>query len=99
MLSLEHRLTAFVNSAGSNLPMPGAGHTPERHGALVHWGATDLSFARMVEAHTDALAILAECGHTPRSGALYGVWASDAPPSHVTCERLVSGEWRIEPAP
>jgi alkylation response protein AidB-like acyl-CoA dehydrogenase len=25
-----------------------------------------------------------------------GVWASDAPPSRVTCEQLTNGEWRIE---
>jgi alkylation response protein AidB-like acyl-CoA dehydrogenase len=96
MPTLEDRLTGFAISASSNLPLPGAGHTPERHEALMRWGATDLSFARVAEAHTDALAILAECGHKPRSGALYGVWASDAPPSRVMCERLVSRGWRIE---
>jgi alkylation response protein AidB-like acyl-CoA dehydrogenase len=42
------------------------------------------------------LAILAECGHVSRNGALYGVWASDAPPSRVSCERLAGDEWRIE---
>jgi alkylation response protein AidB-like acyl-CoA dehydrogenase len=95
MPTLEERLAGFANSADSHLPLPGAGHTPERHQALARWGATDLSFARIAEAHTDALAILAECGQIPRSGALYGVWASDAPPSRITCERL-DGEWRIE---
>ena len=64
--------------------------------ALARWGAADLSFARIAEAHTDATAILAECRRPVRSGGLYGVWASDAPPSRVTCERLTSGEWRIE---
>jgi hypothetical protein len=56
----------------------------------------DLSFARIAEAHIDALAILAESGLKPRRGALYGVWASDAPPSRVTCERFAGGEWRVE---
>jgi alkylation response protein AidB-like acyl-CoA dehydrogenase len=96
MQTLEDRLAGFAGSAASQLALPGAGHTPERHRALAQWGATDLSFARIAEAHTDALAILAECGQVPRSGALYGVWASDAPPSRVTCERLGSGDWRIE---
>jgi alkylation response protein AidB-like acyl-CoA dehydrogenase len=96
MPTLEERLTAFVNSPESQLPLPGAGRTPERHRLLALCGATDLSFARLAEAHADAMAILAECEHLPRSGALYGVWASDAPPSRVTCERLDGGGWRIE---
>jgi alkylation response protein AidB-like acyl-CoA dehydrogenase len=96
MPTLEDRLAGFADSPRSHLPLPGAGRTAERHEALSHWGAIDLSFARMVEAHTDALAILAECGHKPRSGALYGVWASDAPPSRVTCERIGGGDWSIE---
>jgi alkylation response protein AidB-like acyl-CoA dehydrogenase len=96
MLTLEDRLAGFANSTDSHLPLPGAGSTPQRHHMLSLWGATDLSFARIAEAHTDAVAILAECEHIPRNGALYGVWASDAPPSRVTCERLDNGEWRIE---
>jgi len=95
MRSLDDRLADFAHSADSQLPFPGSGHTPERHRALSRWGATDLSFARIAEAHTDALAILAECGQLARSGALYGVWASDAPPSRVTCERLENGNWRL----
>jgi alkylation response protein AidB-like acyl-CoA dehydrogenase len=95
MQSLEHRLEGFAASATSHLPLPGAGNTPQRHQALCRWGAGDLSFARIAEAHTDAVAILSEGNQLPRGGALYGVWASDAPPSRVTCERLASGEWRI----
>jgi alkylation response protein AidB-like acyl-CoA dehydrogenase len=96
MQSLEHSLTGFAESALSLLPLPGSGATPDRHRALFRWGSTDLSFARIAEAHTDALSILAECKQSPRRGALYGVWASDAPPSRVTCERLADGEWQIE---
>ena len=96
MPTLKEQLSRFADSSSSHLPLPGAGHTAERLEALARWGAIDLSFARMAEAHTDALAILDECGHTPRRGALYGVWASDAPPSCVTCEHLPNGEWRID---
>jgi alkylation response protein AidB-like acyl-CoA dehydrogenase len=95
MRTLEDRLKGYVDGPASRLPLPGAGRTPDRHQSLLSWGAMDLSFARIAEAHTDALAILAECGHIPRAGALYGVWASDAPPSRVTCERLESAHWRI----
>ena len=96
MLGLSERLQGFVASQAACLPLPGAGATPQRHRRLLDWGAADLSFARIAEAHTDALAILAECGHVPRPGALYGVWASDAPPSRVTAERLADGYWRLE---
>lgn len=95
MPSLEERLVGFADSPGARLPFPGAGDTPGRHRALSTWGATDLSFARIAEAHTDALAILAESGHLPRRGALYGVWASDAPPSRVTCERHGTSDWVV----
>jgi alkylation response protein AidB-like acyl-CoA dehydrogenase len=96
MPSLEERLIGFAESEASRLPFPGAGETAERLQALYRWGATDLSFARIAEAHADALAILSECDQLPRSGALYAVWASDAPPSRVTCERIADDEWRIE---
>jgi alkylation response protein AidB-like acyl-CoA dehydrogenase len=93
--NLEQHLAILV-SDGALLPLPGSGNTAGRHQSLCHWGAIDLSFARLAEAHTDALAILAESGHTPRRAALYGVWASDAPPSRVNCTRLTNGNWRIE---
>jgi alkylation response protein AidB-like acyl-CoA dehydrogenase len=96
MQSLEARLQGFPASDSSRIPTSGSGSTPERHRALARWGASDLSFARIAEAHTDALAILAECRHPALSGGLYGVWASDAPPSRVTCERLPDGKWRID---
>lgn len=44
--------------------------------ALAGLGRTDLVVARLVEGHLDAMAILAEAGREPSSGAVYGVWAS-----------------------
>jgi alkylation response protein AidB-like acyl-CoA dehydrogenase len=96
MPNLEERLVGLTRSQALCMSLPGAGHTPERLRVLHSWGAADLSFARIAEAHTDALAILSDCNHRPRKGALYGVWASDAPPSCVTCERISDDEWRIE---
>ncbi|MEZ5258237.1 MAG: hypothetical protein R2705_15425 [Ilumatobacteraceae bacterium] len=40
---------------------------------------SDVSIARLVEAHLDAVAILHEAGRQPHPGALYGVWASVRP--------------------
>ena len=48
----------------------------ERWRLLAGLGRTDLVLARLVEGHLDAIAILAEAGREPVSGAVYGVWAS-----------------------
>jgi alkylation response protein AidB-like acyl-CoA dehydrogenase len=63
---------------------------------LVEIGRTDLSLARIAEAHIDAVAILAEAGHVPRLGALYGVWASEAPRAKVIARRAPGGGWLLE---
>lgn len=94
--TLKARIDQLAASGCFALPLPGGGETPRRHRRLAEWGALDLSLARLAEAHTDAIAILAECGSMPRAGALYGVWASDAPPNRVTCEQLGNGHWRID---
>jgi alkylation response protein AidB-like acyl-CoA dehydrogenase len=60
-------------------PLPGRGQTASRHARLWQAGVMDLSFARIAEAHWDAVAILAECGRQPKPDALYGVWASELP--------------------
>ena len=44
------------------LPKPGSGGTPARFAALADWATRDLSLARLVEGHVDALAILEEAG-------------------------------------
>jgi alkylation response protein AidB-like acyl-CoA dehydrogenase len=87
-------LLAQVRATGElALPFPGQGATPLRHTALRRWGAKDLSLARIAEAHTDALAILAEAGQSARPGRLYGVWASDGPAGLLTYTRLANGDW------
>jgi hypothetical protein len=60
-------------------PLPGHGQTALRHARLWDAGLEDLSFARIAEAHWDAIAILAECGRASKPGTLYGVWASELP--------------------
>jgi alkylation response protein AidB-like acyl-CoA dehydrogenase len=94
--TLRAQLDLLARGGHFEIPLPGDGATPRRHRALAGWGATDLSIARLAEAHTDALAILAESGHAPRAGALYGVWASDAPSHQVTCEQNADGHWRLD---
>jgi alkylation response protein AidB-like acyl-CoA dehydrogenase len=88
---------AELRAAGElALPLPGHGATALRHRMLLRCGSRDLSLARIAEAHTDALAILAEAGCAARSEAFYGVWASDGPASRLSAKRLVNGKWRLE---
>ena len=61
------------------MPLPAGGNTAERHQRLMDAGQVDLSFARLAEAHWDAVAILAEAGRQPVGNAIYGVWASEIP--------------------
>jgi alkylation response protein AidB-like acyl-CoA dehydrogenase len=80
--------------SGSVLPTPGSGATTIRFRALADWGARDLSLARLVEGHVDALAILAEAGLEPIAHQTYGVWAARPPES--TKARLAAEGWHLQ---
>ena len=96
MSMLETHLAALRTANELILPLPGGGNTALRHRMLQRFGERDLSLARIAEAHTDALAILAEAGCVARPGALYGVWAADAANSRVHAQRLPNGGWRLQ---
>jgi len=67
------------------LPPPGAGHTGVRWRKLAAMAEHDVAAGRLAEAHTDALAILAELGGpAPDPRQLWGVWAAEAPQAVVT---------------
>lgn len=75
------RLLALDAEGALDLPRPGAGRTAERHRRLAALTRREtVSIGRLAEAHTDAVAILAEAGLDPVPGALYGVWASEHGP-------------------
>ena len=76
------------------LPKPGSGETPAGFVALANWATRDLSLARLVEGHVEALAILEEAGHEPDSGATYGVWAARQPAGGTTA-RLTADGWLL----
>jgi hypothetical protein len=79
-MTLEERLRELSASGCLDLPLPGQGDTAVRLQRLADIAQGDLELARLVEAHTDAAAILAEAGRSPEPGALYGVWASEIDP-------------------
>lgn len=63
-----------------DLPRPGGGQTLERWRALARLGAESLPLVKVLEAHYDALAILAEAGEPPPPrDALWAVWAAGGP--------------------
>ncbi len=88
---LKLRLADVV---GQEIPLPGGGHTAERHRLLAEVAREDLSLAKLAEAHWDAVAILAEVGRTPEPDKLYAVWASEIP-SHAILLETTAGGYQI----
>lgn len=73
------------------LPLPGAGRTGERLRRLARVAEADLTAARVLEPHTDAVAILAEAGvAAPVRGTTWGVFAAEAP--DAVLEAIPAGE-------
>jgi hypothetical protein len=71
---------------GILLPQPGCGQTASRWAALAAAGEHNLTVARVLEAHSDALAILAEAGE-PQPGGTWGVFAAEAAPHRLEAHR------------
>lgn len=67
----------LASSVGATLPLPGHG-TAARWDVLAAVAAENLTAARVLEAHADALAILAEAGERVPDGT-WGVFAAEAP--------------------
>lgn len=74
-------LDALAGVRGDDLaPFPGEGGTAERFTFLARVAAADVTAARVLEPHLDALAILHEAGEEPAAvGTTYGVFAAEAP--------------------
>ncbi|MBV9093735.1 MAG: acyl-CoA dehydrogenase [Streptosporangiaceae bacterium] len=67
---------------GRLLPHPGSGQTAQRWAVLAAAAEHNLTVARVLEAHSDALAILAEAGEPVPDGA-WGVFAAEAAPHRL----------------
>src|SRR5580698_5259753 len=85
---LKSRLAGIV---AQTLPLPGGGHTADRHQLLAETAREDLSLAKLAEAHWDAVAILAEAGRHAEPHMLYAVWASEIPGQEIRLERNAGG--------
>ena len=64
---------------GRLVPTPGGGATADVFSVLATIAAVDLTTARVVEPHLDALAILLQAGRSPEPEAIYGVYAAERP--------------------
>ena len=72
----------LAEAYGRLLPQPGAGQTAIRWAVLAAVAQRNLTVARVLEAHSDALAILGEAGADVPDGT-WGVFAAEAPPQRL----------------
>ena len=88
---------ALARSHLAAWPQPGAGATLERWRALATVAAHDLSLAKLVEGHTDALAILRELGHVPQSPQTqrWSTWAAESPGTRVLAHKAGAHAMRL----
>lgn len=74
--------TRLAEDYGVLLPQPGSGQTAARWAVLAAVAERNLTVARVLEAHSDALAILAEAGEPVPDGS-WGVFAAEAAPHRL----------------
>ena len=84
---------AMAERFGRLLPEPGRGATHVRWMLLADVAGQDLTAARILEAHSDALAILAEAGW-PAPDGRWGVFAAEAPNAVLTASET-GGAWTV----
>jgi alkylation response protein AidB-like acyl-CoA dehydrogenase len=75
---------------GRMLPQPGGGQTARRWAVLAAAGEHNLTVARVLEAHCDALGILAEAGEPVPDGS-WGVFAAEAAPHRLEAREADGG--------
>ena len=96
MSTVSVALARAIGDGRLDLPLPGAGRTAQRWWALAALARVDPVLGRLGEAHTDALAILAELdGPSPQPGQVWGVWAAEPPDPVLTATPDGDG-WRLD---
>ncbi|MGN6634821.1 MAG: hypothetical protein ACTHJ6_05075, partial [Oryzihumus sp.] len=91
----DHLLLAA--DLGHRVPLPASGRTRQRWELLASVAAVDLTAARVLEAHLDALAILAEAGLSSMAGpgTSWGVFAAEGPGVRLDAVEQPGGGWVV----
>lgn len=84
----------WASRLGSLTPDPASGETRLRWELLASVGAADLTVARAVEPHLDALAILHESGDEVPDATSWGVYAAEGPAPRLEGVRTDAG-WTL----
>jgi alkylation response protein AidB-like acyl-CoA dehydrogenase len=84
----------LADGYGATLPTPGSGETATRWSVLAAVANINLTVARVLEAHSDALAILTEAGVEPGPLGTWGVFAAESPGQRVAA-RAVDGAFDL----
>jgi len=91
---------ALAVAAGltDTVPLPGSGETLQRWELLASVAAVNLTAARVLEAHLDAVAILAEAaeGQAVPATATWGVFAAEAPGTSLVAREGADGRWELQ---
>jgi hypothetical protein len=86
-----HAALRLAGDYGRQLPLPGGGQTAQRWAVLAAVAEQNLTVARVLEAHSDALAVLAEAGEPPPDGT-WGVFAAETARHRVdACQSVLTG--------
>jgi hypothetical protein len=86
---------AVASSSAATVPLPGSGGTLRRWQFLAASAVEDLTTARILEAHLDAVAVLAEAGASLPPGSTWGVFAAESSSVRLDAHP-VSGRWVLE---
>ncbi|WP_434992042.1 acyl-CoA dehydrogenase [Arthrobacter sp. Ld5] len=95
------RALALAGELGTAVPLPGSGRTALTWQLLTTLAAADLTVARVVEPHLDALAILDQAGMGSPAGpaglpaGTWGVFAAEAPGVALTASEGPDGTWTL----
>lgn len=85
----------YARRIGAEAPQPGAGRTTQLWELLASVASEDLTVARVLEPHLDALAIRSQAGLPVDSTNAYGVFAAEGPGMRVTATTNGDG-WRLD---
>ena len=80
---------------GAEAALPGQGATGDRWELLATVASQDLTVARVLEPHLDAVAILAEDGQEPSPSSTWGVWAAEGPGARLIARPDKDGQWAL----